>query len=242
MLSMVANDRTHSSWAATSPSTLTEVYDDLTTNQDDGAVAAAWALKTSAGAIGTGTVTLSASDPFGAILLALRPAANVGVSSSAASVCGTSTIDLSNTLAGNMSIAPIGFQGFESTGSTMTYSATGGNTQTGTIAAGEGPASSPYAYNSATGYRINNGTATVTFANITGLASYTSKSVSLNLSSFSLGSQTNGADASDKVIAMLIGGILLGPELPQPPMMATTHQLHWLQREAETEQQTVIAT
>jgi len=207
MLSMVADDNTHSTWTATAPSALTELYDNATTNVDDGAVAAAWALKSAAGVTGRGNVTLSGSDPFGAMLLALRPASSLAVSSSAASVCGTSTINLSNTLTGNMSIAPIGFQGFESTGNTMTYAASGGNTQTGTLQSGDGPASSPYGYNSETGYRINQGTATVTFANVTGLASYTSKSVSLNLASFSLGSQTNGADGTDNVtVAISLDG------------------------------------
>jgi len=49
MLSMVADDNTHSTWTATAPSALTELYDNATTNVDDGAVAAAWALKSAAG-------------------------------------------------------------------------------------------------------------------------------------------------------------------------------------------------
>ena len=40
---------------------------------------------------------------------------------------------------------------------------------------------------------------------------------------------------------MLIGDILLEPELPQPPTTGTTHQRHWLQLEVEPELQTDTA-
>jgi len=59
MLSLVSNDRNHSGWVATSPASLTELFDDITTNGDDGAVAAAWANDPILGATGDGTVTLT---------------------------------------------------------------------------------------------------------------------------------------------------------------------------------------
>ncbi len=73
MLSMVNNDRTFSNWVATNPASLNELYDFVTTDVDDGALGAAWAVRSTAGATGAGTVTLSASDRSGALFLVLRP-------------------------------------------------------------------------------------------------------------------------------------------------------------------------
>ena len=75
MLTMVNDDNTFSNWAATSPASLTELYEEITTNGDDASVGAAWAIKPTAGATGNGTVTLSGSDMWGSILIALKPKA-----------------------------------------------------------------------------------------------------------------------------------------------------------------------
>ena len=48
-------------------------------------------------------------------------------------------------------------------------------------------------------YWVTNGSATITSGNITGLSSYSAKTVTLNLASFSIASTTNGADATDYV-------------------------------------------
>ncbi len=74
LLSLVSNDRTFSDWTATSPSTFTEIYENLTTSADDGSIGAAWNTKAAAGTTGDGVVALSSSDRSGAILLALRAA------------------------------------------------------------------------------------------------------------------------------------------------------------------------
>jgi hypothetical protein len=72
MLGFVNNDRTYSSWQATNPASLTELYENITTSGDDGSVGAAWAIRSTAGATGNGTVTLSASDRNGAMFLVLK--------------------------------------------------------------------------------------------------------------------------------------------------------------------------
>ena len=94
MLSLVSNDRNHSGWAATSPASLTELYDDITTNGDDGAVAAAWANDPTTGATGDGTVTLTGTDRNGAMFLVLRPCGTAGTLSGTQAICGTGTTTL----------------------------------------------------------------------------------------------------------------------------------------------------
>jgi hypothetical protein len=92
MLSLVSNDRSFSNWVATDPSSLTELYDNLTTSADDGSVGAAWNIKTSAGSTGNGTATLSGGDFSGAILIALKPCVIVNAGSALSAICqgGTS--------------------------------------------------------------------------------------------------------------------------------------------------------
>jgi hypothetical protein len=72
MFGMAANGNpTWSGWkTATSPGTLTELYD-FQSNSDS--VGAAWAIKTTTGSTGAGAATLSSSTRNGGILIALRP-------------------------------------------------------------------------------------------------------------------------------------------------------------------------
>ncbi len=73
-LAQVSNDRTYSSWVDGSSSlTLNEIFDQRTTLLDDASVGGAWGNISSAGSTGTTEVTLSGSDPWGAVLFALRP-------------------------------------------------------------------------------------------------------------------------------------------------------------------------
>ena len=92
----VGDDRTYSGWSTTSPGTLTELYENTTTNTDDASVGAAWALKPTSGVTGNGTVTLTGGDRNGGILIALRapqPPTIIGFSpSSACTGSGTSVV------------------------------------------------------------------------------------------------------------------------------------------------------
>ncbi len=76
MLGMVADDRTASGWAATSPASLSQIFSvTQAPSGPDMGIGMAWALKTSAGGTGTGIAELSSNenDPNGALLIALRP-------------------------------------------------------------------------------------------------------------------------------------------------------------------------
>jgi hypothetical protein len=59
-------------WTTTSPGTLTELYENETSSGDDQSVAAAWAIKTAAGATGNGSATLANSNINGSLLIALK--------------------------------------------------------------------------------------------------------------------------------------------------------------------------
>jgi hypothetical protein len=72
MLTQIADNRNQNNWLTTSPGTLTELYDDITANGDDGGVGAAWAIDAIAGNTGAGNSTIAASVRNGAILLALK--------------------------------------------------------------------------------------------------------------------------------------------------------------------------
>jgi hypothetical protein len=87
-------------------------------------------------------------------------------------------------------------QDFDAT-NTLTYTASGGTTYTGSSAAGDRPASSAFYASTSTAYGITNGTATLTFGNRSGLSSYISKYYEFRLASWSIGSTGNGADAGD---------------------------------------------
>jgi hypothetical protein len=72
MFGVVGDNDSFSNWLTTSPGALTQLYDDNTGNGIDNAVGAAWAIKAAAGSTGAGSADLSASDPNGAILIALK--------------------------------------------------------------------------------------------------------------------------------------------------------------------------
>ena len=75
VLAMISDNRDfNSTWSATSPSSLSELFD-VPFNADlDMGIAGAWAIKPSAGATGDGSVTLSGNARDGAVLIALRVA------------------------------------------------------------------------------------------------------------------------------------------------------------------------
>jgi hypothetical protein len=126
---------------------------------------------------------------------------NVIASSNINAFCGTSgTVNLTGSV--TVPLDTLAYQNFESAGSTLTYSTSvvgTGGTIVNSTGTGDGPPSSPYYVSSNTGYRINNGSVTITTGNITGLDTYTDKKVSFRLASFSTGVNTNGHEASDSV-------------------------------------------
>jgi hypothetical protein len=93
----------------------------------------------------------------------------------------------------------IGQQSFDGATPTLTYSSTNGGTITGSSGTGDRPASSTYFTSSNTAFAASNTNATLTFNNVTGLASYTSKFLEFKLASWSIASTGNGADAADLV-------------------------------------------
>ncbi|MFM7731135.1 MAG: hypothetical protein ACKO6L_08860, partial [Flavobacteriales bacterium] len=216
----ITGNFTDADWSISALGTPAELFDVGHNNVSNSpCVGAAWMLDPIAGNTGAGGMRCNVNSgtlrTLAGMMIALRASSAVSVASSANPVCSGSTINLTSTVHGNQGMRSIGFQGFESSGSTVTYAASGGATQTGTTAAVDGPASSPYFASGTTGYRVVNGSATVTTANITGIGNYTSKSVSLDLASFSIGSTGNGADGPDNVIVAisLDGGTTWSNEL-----------------------------
>lgn len=104
LFGMSADNNTFSNWSTTSPGSLTEIADvNVNTSNDDLTVGAAWALKSNTGATGNGTVTQSASDRWGALMVALRPCVAITTQPTAPSaVCaGTGSRTLSVTATGS---------------------------------------------------------------------------------------------------------------------------------------------
>ena len=95
MLAMISDNRTFSSWGATSPSSLTEIFDNPYDATLDMGVAGAWSIKQTAGETGNGNATLSGSARDGAILIALNEAPTCPAS-----------IDAGTTTASNSSVCP----------------------------------------------------------------------------------------------------------------------------------------
>jgi len=93
----------------------------------------------------------------------------------------------------------IAVQDFDGAIPTLTYTNTGGTTVTGNSGTGDRPASSAFFTSSTTAFSTTNTSSTLTFANVTGLGSYTSKYVEFRLASWSIGSTANGAETSDAV-------------------------------------------
>ncbi len=106
MFGQVINNYTYQSngltgsWRTTSPGFLsTELYDNSTTNFDNASVGAAFAVQTTAGPTGNGTVTISNSTRNGGILIALRmkcPTINTTAGSNSP-ICGGPTLTLTAT-------------------------------------------------------------------------------------------------------------------------------------------------
>lgn len=77
------------------------------------------------------------------------------------------------------------------------FTTSGGAYYTGNTAAGDRPASSPFAIEGTHGYGISNSTATLTSSSDISTCGYSSVTMSLRLASFSITSIGNGADAGD---------------------------------------------
>ena len=96
MLGMVGDNRTIDPWTATSPASLTELFDVPFDADLDMGVGAAWALKSPAGATGSGLADLDGdggnNDYHGSILIALRPVNPVVTTANLWSVSGTGSL------------------------------------------------------------------------------------------------------------------------------------------------------
>jgi hypothetical protein len=106
MFGMIGDNRSISSWAASSPSTLTELFDVPFNANADMGVGVAWGTKTTAGSTGTGLGELygNENDFNGALLIALRPACpanTAGTASSTPTLCvNTALTDITITTTG----------------------------------------------------------------------------------------------------------------------------------------------
>jgi len=93
-------------WTTTSPGALAELYENENTNGDDQTVAAAWAIKATAGATGAGSATLANSNINGSLLIALKGCTppNVNpITGGASLVCiGATTPPFMNTTTGGV--------------------------------------------------------------------------------------------------------------------------------------------
>lgn len=93
----------------------------------------------------------------------------------------------------------IAVQDFDGGSPAWGFTNTNGATVTGNSTAGDRPASSAVYTSATTSFGTNNTTSTVTFSNISGLGTYTSKYVEFRLASWSLASTGNGAETGDAV-------------------------------------------
>ena len=135
----------------------------------------------------------------------------VGVSANVTTLCTGGTINLTGTtnVTGNFVAGQVNFE------NSATYTAVGGQTRTGNSASGDRPASTSFVTSPTTSYSVSNGTATITTQNFSGLPSGATKTISMRLASFSIGSTGNGADAGDnvKVEISLDGGTTYSQEI-----------------------------
>jgi hypothetical protein len=137
MFGMCSNNpfRTFSGWTtATSPGTLTEIYDFGGVSYES--VGAAWATKATAGATGAGSATLNAAGSnFGGILIALKAAVPTITSLGASSGCVGSSLVITGTNLTGATSATIGGTAATITGNTeTTVTVTVGSGTTGTVA------------------------------------------------------------------------------------------------------------
>ncbi|PXY44567.1 PKD-like domain-containing protein [Flavobacterium hydrophilum] len=98
MFGAVHNNYNFSNWTtATSPGTLTELYDEDFNADIDTGIGAAWAIKTTAGSTGAGSASISNDDKNGSILIALRKAPPTITSFGASSGCVGGNITINGT-------------------------------------------------------------------------------------------------------------------------------------------------
>lgn len=103
MFAMIANDLgfTNGDWElATGPIAMTELYDEDNTSSLQAAIAAAWAVKPTAGSTGAGFADISGNLRYkAAMLLSLRPV-TIATSATATSLCQGSNVSVPYTIAG----------------------------------------------------------------------------------------------------------------------------------------------
>jgi len=133
-------------------------------------------------------------DATGTIVVSAAPV--VTAAANTTTFCGSGTVNFTGTTNISAGTTVVGDEDFENS---STYTASGGSTKTGTSGSGDRPASASFVSSPTTSYWVNNGTATVTTQNFTGLQNGAAKTVSMHLASFSIGSTNNGADSSDNV-------------------------------------------
>ena len=78
MLAMISDNTSFTGWSTTSPTGLTELFDNPFDADLDMGIAGAWAIKTTAGLTGNGSVTLTGNARDGAMMIALRAAGSSG--------------------------------------------------------------------------------------------------------------------------------------------------------------------
>jgi hypothetical protein len=103
MFGMIGDDRSIDPWTATSPATLTEIFDGPFNATLDMGMGMAWALKPVAGSTGTGAGELNRTenDPHGSLLIALRPCQSVGAASATPTLCAdTALTNITHTTTG----------------------------------------------------------------------------------------------------------------------------------------------
>jgi hypothetical protein len=117
-----------------------------------------------------------------------------------ATICNGSSVTLGGPSSASGAIVNLGLQNFESTGSTMSYTRSGdGSTKSGTTSTSDRPSNISYATSGTEGYWLNNGSGTITFANVTSLPNDLNKKISFKLAALSIGSTSNGLEGSDFV-------------------------------------------
>jgi len=95
--------------------------------------------------------------------------------------------------------ATIAIQDFDGGTPALSTTNTGGAVVTNSSAGTDRPATSTFYTSAISAFGTTNGSSTITSANVTGLASYTSKFFDFRLASWSLGSTGNGADGTDVI-------------------------------------------
>jgi hypothetical protein len=170
MVSLIANNITMDTWAATSPASLREVYDTQRVQNDNRnmAVGAAYELKPVLGATGNGSVNYAGGNARNAsLLLALRPCSpQTGTLSGAQAICVGGTTTFISTVSGgtwstnSAAIATINFSTGVITGvsagtATITYTVTGtsgcaNGITTRTVTVNTAPSGLSYTFNNPT--------------------------------------------------------------------------------------------